>query len=73
LSVPDYLGQAEICNLDLADSAAADPGNEFTFVDLVLVSRLLGLWMLGGDNRYRAEQDILRLDIPILSSQLYWS
>lgn len=43
--------------------------DEFAFVDLVLITRLLGLWDLGGDERNGFEQDVLGLDITVSVSE----
>lgn len=65
LVIPDDLGKTEICNLNLADAACTDTLDELTLVDLVLISGLLWLGVLGRDDRYLRKQDVLWLDVSV--------
>jgi len=63
LIVPDNLGKTKVGNLDLADAACSDAGNELALIDLIFVAGLLGLRNLGRNNGNRAEQDVFRFDV----------
>lgn len=63
--VPNDLGEAEICDLDLADATRTDTLDELALIDLVLVSGLFWLRVLGGNKRYLSIQNVFWLDVSI--------
>jgi hypothetical protein len=68
LAIPDYLGQTEICDLNLTNTTSADSDDEFAFVNLVFVPGLMSFGILAWDKGDRIEKEIFRFDIPPMTS-----
>lgn len=65
LAVPDDLGQTKIGDLNHTNAAGAFSGNEFAFIDLVLVPRLTRFGVFARDEVDGVEEKIFGFNVTV--------